>query len=220
MKKPSEEWKDYLHEMKNLDKAAADSFKLYKNKYAKEDKEFPRKEELDDVFFTAGKIYSFVYTTQAKPNKDRPVIDRRPILLSLGQMINQSNSKVYEVGIDLMLVPPKVRIFLLDQVYKFFYKDINNNQKNINEGRKGKTKLRLDYNTSKKVFDKLGWQMAFSAFSKESVAIPAVYDYEDWVKTIPLYTNGLIGKTIGELYDYYTKKMTSTIEVDLISKLK
>jgi len=221
MEKPSEIWKDHLHEMKSLDKAADDSFKLYIDKYSKDDKaNNPRKETIEEKFFTAGKIYSFLYVTQEVPNKNRPVINRRPILLSLGQFINPTNKKIYEIGVDFMLMPPKVRVFLLDQVHKYYKNIIKENQDNINEGRKGKKSLKLNYDVAKKIFDKLGWQMAFSVYEKGNVAKPAVYDYEDWVTVIPLYTRGLTGKQPKELYGEYIKRMTNPPEINLSEKIK
>lgn len=220
-KKPSDQWKDYLHEKKSLDKAADEAYKIYLSKYAKEDTAHnPRKEKISEKFFTPGKIYSFLYVTQDRPNKNRPIIDRRPVILSLGQMVSSTNNKVYEIGIDLMLVPPKVRVFILDQLYRVFKNNISENQKEINEGRKGKKALKLNYDVAKKIFDNLGWQMAFSTFEKGNVARPAVYDYEDWVSVIALYTRGLTGKQPKEVYSEYIKKMTNPPEVNLSEKLK
>jgi len=220
-KKPSEIWKDYLHEKRGLDKAADESFKLYIDKYSKDDKiNHPRKEKVEEKFFVPGKIYSFLYATTDTPNKARPVIDRRPILLSLGQMVSQANNKIYEIGIDFMLMPPKIRVFVLDQLYRIYKKDINENQTNINEGRKGKKALKLNYDVAKKLFDKLGWQLAFSVYEKGNVARPAVYDYEDWVSVIPLYTRGITGKQPKEIYNEYIKRMTNPPEVNLNEKLK
>lgn len=220
-KKPSDNWKDYLHDTKNLGKAAEESFNRYLKKYAKNDKAHnPRKEVFEDKFFTPGKIYTFLYATAEQPSKSRPVIDRRPVILSLGQMVNESNGKIYETGIDFMLMPPKVRVFVLDQLYKFYKKDISENQKNINEGRKGKKALLLNYDVAKKIFDKLGWQMAFSVYEKGNVATPAVYDYEDWVTVIPLYTKAITGKQPKELYEEYIKKMTNPPEVKIQDKMK
>ena len=220
-KKFTDQWKDYLHEMKSLNKAADASFDLYLKKYSKEDTaHHPRKEKISEKFFTPGKIYTFLYVTQDKPNKDRPVIDRRPVILSLGQVVSPTNNKIYEIGIDFMLVPPQVRIFMLDQLFKIYKKDINENQKELNEGRKGKKALKLNYDVAKKLFDKLGWQMAFSAFEKGNLAKTAVYDYEDWVSVISLYTRGLTGKQPKEIYETYIKKMTHAPDLDLNEKLK
>ena len=221
MQKPSEQWKEYLHEKKSLDKAAAESFELYIKKYSKEDTaNNPRKEKITEKFFIPGKIYSFLYTTTDRPNKDRPIINRRPVLLSFGQMVNQSNGKVYEIGIDFILVPPNVRVFILDQFYRFYKKDITENQSEINEGRKGKKALLLNYEAAKKIFDKLGWQMAFSVYEKGNVAASAVYDYEDWVSVVPLFTRGITGKQPKDIYNDYIKRMTNPPEVNLNEKMK
>lgn len=220
-KKPSEQFKDYLHENKSVDKASEESFRLYLEKYAKTDTaKHPRKEKVDEKFFIPGKIYSFLYVTSETPNKDRPMIDRRPVLLSMGQIVNQSNNKIYEVGIDFMLVPFKVRGMILDQLFRIYKKDINENQTNINEGRKGKKALKFNYEIAKRLFDKLGWQMAFSVYEKGNVAQPAVYDYEDWVSVIPLYTRGITGKQPKDIYAEYIKRMTNPPEVKLNEKMK
>ena len=219
-KKPSEIWKEYLHEMKGLDKAAHESLQTYLHKYAKDDKEHTRKEKADDKYFIAGKIYSFMYTTSDTPSKERPIINRRPILLSFGQLINASNNKLYEVGIDLMLVPPKIRMFIFDNFYKIFKKDIQENIKNIEEGRKGKKKSKLTYENAKSIFNKLGWQMAFSTFDKTNIAKSSIYDYEDWVSIISLYNNGITGKQPKEIYENYIKRITNPPELNINESMK
>lgn len=220
-KKPSDLWKDYLHEKKSVDKAADESFKLYIDKYSKNDTaNHPRKEKVDEKFFIPGKLYTFLYVTSDVPNKARPMINRRPVILSMGQMVNQENNKIYEIGIDLMLVPFKVRTMILDQFYKIYKKDITENQHNINEGRKGKKAMKFNYDVAKRLFDKLGWQLAFSVYEKGNVAQPAVYDYEDWVSVIPLYTRGITGKQPKEIYGEYIKRMTNPPEVKLSEKMK
>ncbi len=164
--------------------------------------------------FIPGKIYSFLYSTKNKPGKDRPTINRRPILLSMGQMVNDKG-KIFEIGIDLMLVPPMVRVVILDNVYKYFKKDISENMTNLNEGRKGKKKLSLTYDVAKKVFNKTGWQLAFCTFGKENVTRPLIYDYEDWVTTISLDTKSIEGRQIKETFQIYIKKMSAALDNDL-----
>jgi hypothetical protein len=221
MDKPSELWKDYIHEMRSLDKAADESFRIFIEKYAKDDKiGNPRKEKVDTQYFIIGKIYTFLYTTAERPDKARPVINRRPVILSLGQISNPTTGKTYEAGIDFMLIPPKIRIFILDQLFRFYKKDINENQDNINEGKKGKKPLKFTYEIAKKIFDKLGWQMAFCVYEKGNVKSPAVYDYEDWTSVIALYTKGITGKQPKDIYNDYIKKILSPPEVNLTDKMK
>ncbi len=214
MKKPSEAWKDYLTEVRTENKAASAAYETYVKKYSKTDNvNFPRDEKVSETFFIPGKMYTFLYTTPNKVTKERPVINRRPVILSLG--LYENMGKIYEMGIDLILVPPKVRIYVLDQLYKFFNKDINENIANIEDGRIGKKALKLNYEIAKKIFDQLGWQMALCVYSKENIKQSAVYDYEDWVSVIPLYTYAVEGKQPNEIYNLYIKKITKPPEPKL-----
>ena len=210
-KRPSDLWKDYLHENITFNRASQASFDTYLNKYSRKGTESP-KEEIDDRFFIPGKIYSFVYTTSAKPDKYRPYINRRPILLSMGALKNESNGKIYEVGIDLMLVPFKVRIFLFDALYKMFKEDIDENDSYIKDGRKGKKALNLTYESAKRIFEKMGWQMAFQTYDKTKILQPNIYDYADWVTIVPLYNNGIEGKQPKEIYEQYIKQINNPVE--------
>lgn len=218
MDKPSEAWKNFLHDNKSLDNAAKESYELYLKKYAKDSTEFPRAENFTDRFFISGKIYSFLYTTDEKPNKDRPVIDRRPIVLSFGQIVNEADNNVYETGIDLMLVPPKIRIFILDRVFEIFKKQITENEKDQVDGRKGKRSIGLDYRKAKVILDKSGWQSAYCAFDKRNISKPVVYDYADWATLVPLDTKALQGKQLKEVFDSYVRKMNAKADVE-VSKL-
>jgi hypothetical protein len=39
------------------------------------------------------------------------------------------------------------------------------------------------------------------------MAADAVYDYNDWVSIVPLYTQGVEGMQIGKIYDAYIKRI-------------
>lgn len=207
MEKPSVNWKNYLHEHQTFNKAAKAALDLYINKYSHKSNLRETQEKVDDRFFIPGKIYSFLYTTKATPTKDRPFINRRPVFLSMGQL--ESNGTTYEVGIDLMLVPFQVRPHILDSVHKYFKKELEENESNINEGRAGKKAFKLTYESAKKVFYKLGWQMAFQTYDKQKIAATAIYDYKDWVSIIPLYTKGIEGKQPATIYEEYIKQITN-----------
>jgi hypothetical protein len=213
-KKPSELWKDYLHDNRGLTKAARASYDLWLDKYAKRDKDNLPEEKMTDKLLIAGKIYSFLYVTNERPDpKKRPVIDRYPILLSFGTIIKEG--KTLETGIDLMLMPPNIRVIFFDRLWKYYKNIIEQNEKNINEGRKGKKALRLNYGIASKMFDKLGWQMAYTTFDRTKMAKISIVDYGDWVPMIALYTKGLQGKTVAQVYETYIKNITTPIETGL-----
>lgn len=213
-KRPSEQWKDYLHESKGLDKAARLSFDMYVKKYAKHTADDLPSEKFNTKILIPGKIYTFMYTTMEKPTKDRPFIDRRPIFLSFGNVIT-AEKKLMETGIDLMLVPPKVRIFMLDNLYKHYKKQIEDNEKTVNEGNVGKKPLKLNHKIANLIFHKLGWQQAYCAYDRNKMAKIAIIDYSDWVSLIPLQTKGIQGKPAKDIYNEYIKKMTNPSDKNL-----
>jgi len=207
MDNPKKLWKDYMHDAGSFDKAAKQAFDLYFTKYSHKSDLKNTKEPFTDKWFIPGKIYAFLYSTKTVPSSDRPFINRRPVVLSMGQM--ESNGKTFEVGIDLMLVPFLVRVELLSQLHKYFGPTIDQNEKDIDSGRKGKNSIGLNYENAKKVFFKLGWQMAFQAYDKTKLGAVSIYDYKDWVSIIPLFTRGVEGTGISSVYDKYIKRITN-----------
>jgi hypothetical protein len=240
-KKPSELWKQYLHEHKSVANAVRDSYKLYEEKYAKHDKENEPEEKFDTKVLVPGKIYSFLYLTNKRPTpevpesaklslnkqlnanekkptteppkKNRPFIDRRPIFLSMGTVLK--DKLVLETGIDLMLVPMQVRPVLLDRVWQYFHTTIEQNEKNLEENRKGRKAPHLNYAVASKIFNKLGWQMAYTGFDRKKMSKITIVDYNDWPAMVPLYTKGIQGKPVKEIYNNYIKRMTNPPEIEL-----
>jgi len=213
-KKPSEMWKDYLHENKSFMNAVKDSYEMYLDKYAKMTGPDQPEEKFDTKVLVPGKIYSFLYKTNEKPDpKKRPVIDRRPIFLSMGMVLQ--DRIVLETGIDLMMIPPKVRPIFLDRVWHFFKSTIKENEENLSDGKKGRKALKLNYAVASKIFDKLGWQMAYTGFDRKKMGNIAIIDYDDWVALVPLYTRGLQGTPVQKIYENYMKRMTNPPEIDL-----
>ena len=207
---PSKIWKEYLTENKTFAGAAANSLQLYKEKYM-----LGSQKDVEEVFNTKvcvpGKIYTFQYVTTERPSPDKPVIDHFPVLLSFGHVTRPG--KIYEMGIDLMLVPPLIRPLMLDRVYKYFHNIINENEKSIDAGQKGIKLLKLNYTTSRKIFEKLGWQQAVMMFDRTKMKHISVVDYGDWPAMIPLYTNGLKGKRPNEIYRAYMTKLPGAIKL-------
>lgn len=207
MNNPKKTWEEFQRDAGSFDKAAKIAFDTYLKKYSHRSNTRDNKEQFSDNFFTPGKIYSFLYVTKSTPGPERPFINRRPVIISMGQM--ESMGKTYEVGIDLMLVPFLVRVPILESLHKYFGKIIDQNESDIDDGRKGAKALPLNYDLAKKLFYKMGWQRAFQTFDKTKLTAVAIYDYSDWVTTIPLYTKGIEGKQIGHIYDAYIKSITT-----------
>lgn len=208
MDKPSIRWKDYLTEHGSLDKAAKASFDNWLHKYAKPKQGHDEPKDLfKEKLLIPGKIYTFFYLSQERVNEKKQFIDHRPVMLSLGH--KEVNKKIFETGIDFNAIPFKPRIFILDHLYKHFKSTININEGNINDDKEGKKALKIDYDTCKKIFDKLGWELAFMMFERTKMGQIKVVDYDDWVSIIPLYTKSMRGKQIKDIYAEYIRNMTN-----------
>lgn len=206
MDKPSTTWKEYLDTNHGLDGAAKASYTLWLNKYAKPKAEVEKPEEKIEKFMVPGKIYTFAYISDTNVNK-KNFVDHRPILFSLGA--TEINKKIYETGINFNTIPPKIRVIMLDRLYKYYKSPINENEENINEGKKGKKALKLNYKICDSLFNKLGWQMSYMIYDKSKMQQTKVIDYSDWVAMIPLHTKAIRGKQINEIYNEYIKNITN-----------
>lgn len=210
-RRPTDMWKDFLMESHSQSNAVSAAFELYVDKYAKPKPGGPvPSEKYDTGRFVPGKIYAFSYITQDKPSKERPVINRRPVILSMGQFIE--NGKMKETGIDLMLVPPVIRLAILDTLYHHYGKDINENEELSRVGKRGIKALNLNYKIASKMFSVFGWQQAYCAFSSDNIKNVSVVDYSEWGPFSVLYTKGIEGKQVKRIYDEYIKGLTRTYQ--------
>jgi len=208
MEQPSKIWKDYLHESGGMEKAAKASYDNWLNKYAKHKQgEEEPKDKFKEKLLIPGKIYTFFYLSQEKINEKTQFIDHRPVALSIGH--KEINKKVFETCIDFNAIPFKPRIFILDRLFKHYKATINMNESNIDDDKEGRKALKIDYDTCKKIFDKLGWELAFMMFDRAKMGQIKPIDYDDWVSIIPLYTRSIRGKQIKDIYAEYIKNMTN-----------
>jgi hypothetical protein len=212
-KKISEQWKDYLKNSGSMDAAMKASFSLYKNKYTGTPRENAPKEKHEAKLFFPGRIYTFQYMTPEMPSKDRPFIDRKPVILSLGQI--PKNGKIFEVGIDFNLVPHKFRIFILDKFYNMYKSSLQQNNNLVNSGKRSSVRYKIDYLVAKKIFDGTGWHLAFQTFDMQKMKEVKLIDYEDYVKMISLDTKGIQGAPIGKIFDNYITRVSTPPILDI-----
>lgn len=211
MEKPTILYNNYIHDNKSFDGAVKASFDLYMRKYLKE-AEKP-KEKFIGPLFQSGKIYAFTYATPDKPSPERPVIDRRPLFLSIGQV--QAHNKVLEVGIDLNMIPPQARKFIFECMFKYFNSPISDNMKSLNEGKKSGKSLNLSWMNANKVFKGTGWQTAFMACDRANIKNTKVVDYEDWTAMMFANTKSLEGLSLSEVYNIYIKKLSKPDNISI-----
>lgn len=206
MGKPSEDIAEWARANGGPDGAARAAYAMYLKKYGRP-AQAEATEPFRDKFLTPGRIYAFVYRSDAAPEPGREFIDRRPILLSMGA-VALPGGKVVETGLDLMAVPPKVRGMLLDRLDKYFGREIARARDDADAGHKVK-RLPLDRAAAKALFRGLGWDRAYAVFDRAMMASVRIVDYDDWGALGHLQTRGIEGRSIKDLYSEYIKRMTA-----------
>jgi len=196
-------YKGFLKSSKNFKKAMQSAYENYVEKYATE----KGKKETKTKYFEPGNIYSFQYLTTAEPDKSRPFINARPVILSFGAI--ESAGTVYETGIDLMVVPYPLRVEILARIFKYFAKPIADNTSAQENGKKMAAKINLNYNVAKKILDGTGWQIAYGTFDKTKIKGDKMYDYSDWINVTTLDTKALRGVGLRTIYDMYIKRISN-----------
>lgn len=205
-KKPSLLWSDYLTANKTISGAVKNSYDIWLNKYVKPKNAAP-KEKVSDKDLIPGKMYTFAYLGKEKINEEKQFIDHRPVMISLGRV--EKNGKLFESGIDLNVIPPKVRLMIMDRIYKIYKSIIEQNERNLNGGKSGKKALPINYAIASKLLDKTGWQSAYMMFERSKMGQLQIIDYSDWPAMSVIYTKAIRGKQIKEILAEYIKRMAA-----------
>jgi len=201
------QWKTFLKEQGSFAKAGSHSYKLWKDKYqGGGSKKYGKpQEQFTDKVLIPGKIYSCLYAGMDELKSGSAFIDHWPILFSMGQVVYKD--KVYESGIDFNLIPPKVRPYVVEKLHTYFRAVIDNNVQQITRGKKGKKKININFKIAQAILAGTGFERAYITLHREKMGKIQVYDYADWVTVVPLYTQGIRGKGVNNIYQDYVKSM-------------
>lgn len=218
----NKQWKNFLREQGSFSKAAAHSYKVWREKYQGiGSREYGKpQEKFAEKVLIPGKIYTCLYAGMQELNTGAQFVDHWPVFFSMGQKVH--NDMVYETGIDFNLVPPKVRPFIVEKIHNYFKTVINQNISNITQGRKGRKAIRINFELMQAILAGTGFERAYITLHREKMGKIKVVDYMDWVRVIPLYTQGVRGKGIATIYRDYVKNMGQTKEEkeEFVNKLK
>jgi hypothetical protein len=196
-------WKNYLKANKgSIDNAARQSFDNDRNKYIKGIDAIEEKLSSKTIF--PGKIYTFLYSTEQKPSSDRPFIDRRPIFLSMGPILKEG--KKLETGLDLNLIPPLIRIQILGKVWDTFNSSIEQNMKDLASSKTPSKQLTFIPKVAEQILRGSGYTNAVITLDRSKMRNVKIVDYNDWPSLCVLYTRGIEGISIVEIYNSYIKK--------------
>jgi len=170
-KKVSEEW--YKAGLKVFSKAPSDSVRT-------------------NMRFRPGHIYIFSYLTPLTEDK-LDWWDKNPMVLALDP---SKEAKHNDIGINLNLLPIKLRVELLDKVYEVYKAQIEAAKKaRPNDALKQKD-LKITYKEAYKFLYKFGFEFAIRQYSPKLKTKQSVVSYESWHKVATLDLIKLNGSSV------------------------
>jgi hypothetical protein len=197
MDKISNSWNEMIKEAGSATAARTDAKSLYNKKYTQGSKS--GEIEYNGGLFKAGLVYTFIYA-------DSNASNNRPLLLSMGSFKNGNN--LYETGIDICMIPPDFRNFILDRFISFYDKDLNENVKLVEDNKNPKT-LQFGWKEATRALGRTGWQAATFAYDKSKIKQVSIIDYDDWGALVGIQTGG--EKDLIKIYNTYIKKAQNRI---------
>ena len=139
--------------------------------------------------FIPGKLYVFNY----KPiTKDLMWFDDKPVVLALDPYEGD------DIGVNITMLPPKIREDFLDEVYEKYSAIIKAASKTDSaKAQRGLPKF--SYKGAKKYLEKSGYDFAIRRYKTTSKSNQAVVAYKDWCKMAIIDFNSLQGISKQEL---------------------
>lgn len=147
--------------------------------------------------FLTGKIYSFAY--QDSLDKKKKFINNRPVVFFTGFI--DKNDKLLFQGIDLILMPPPIRLAFLERITKVYNSQIDSNIKKILESDgKDQMQLRTEFETLDILLQNIPYKNTYRYWDVRRVKDIKEISYEDWTKIVYLHTKSTEGTPIEEIY--------------------
>lgn len=147
--------------------------------------------------FLQGKVYSFEYTAELENTKK--FTNKRPVIFFTG--FNFPERKNIFSGIDLILMPPAVRIAFFNRITKVYESTIERNLEMQKKGEfRGQIPLKTDFVVLDTILAGIPFKKSFRTWDIKNVRGVKEISYEDWAKIIYLLTRSIQGTTIEEIY--------------------
>jgi hypothetical protein len=145
--------------------------------------------------FVPGQIYSFAYKTPSLLSKTRKFINRNPVVLCIDSFQNKEMGLIMK-GIDLITVPPDIRVIILERIYDKFFSLIESGSKPIPVTEDNLKNLLSDTGFDKSMF---GFKTTY--FGEIYRIVP-----EDWYKIPYLSKSFIEGMNLQGIYSLYKSK--------------
>jgi hypothetical protein len=199
-----EEYEALVKYYKSENNASKHAYRCMEERYFKgSSKTLSRRREIGSIYqFVNGKIYTFEYT-EPKYGDDRkklPYYDARPIVLVINNWQSDNTRNNLLVGINLNLIPKKMRIAILDILLN-----------KLNKQYKKRTMEEVVYHDDfyeflKLVIGKLyssGFEFAVRQYIFNLMSKPTYISPDDWKYVCLIDTKDLQNASLEEIYQKY-----------------
>ena len=150
--------------------------------------------------FEPGKIYVFRYETPKYEN-EIPWWDKNPVVLAIEQVDKN------DLGINLNLLPVKLKEQLLDDLYKRLEPQIKSAQKGMNAlNATGQKPLKITYDGMKAYLEKFGYDFAIRQYIPERKKDQAVVSYNRWPDIALCDFIELNGATVNQIRRLFNRR--------------
>ena len=191
MKPFNQRFEDYKLESPPSTSLSENSYMFWFNNFVNQRGEF------NPNNFLTGKIYSFEYMD--KLEKGKKFINKRPVVFFTG-FIDTEGKKCLS-GIDLILMPPMMKLPLFSRIESVYQRQIEENMVKIERGDlNSQMQLKTDYATLNQVMSGIPFKNAYRSWDLKKIRDVKEIPYKDWTRIVYLYTRSIEGTPIEEIY--------------------
>lgn len=149
----------------------------------------------------SGGLFTFEYLNpKYKDTKQLPWFDKYPLVLSLGAVVTEAG--IRNIGFNLHLVPPRIRIIIICHVFEI-YKNLYRYQIFFNKNKP----VKLSYKVIVKSLRKYGADFCIRMYIPQRQRQIVVFPYRDWYKAIFVPSRGYDGIKAAKLIQQWTKHL-------------
>lgn len=191
MKPFNQRFEDYKLKSSPSTSLSENSYMFWFNNFVNQSGEF------NSNNFLTGKIYSFEYMD--KLEKGKKFINKRPVVFFTG-FIDTEGKKCLS-GIDLILMPPMMKLPLFSRIESVYQRQIEENMVKIERGDlNSQMQLKTDYATLNQVMSGIPFKNAYRSWDLKKIRDVKEIPYKDWTRIVYLYTRSIEGTPIEEIY--------------------
>lgn len=191
MKPFNQQFEDYKLELVGKGSLAEEAFLYWTKNFLN------KPSPLNPRDLLTGKIYTFEYLDRLE--KPKKFINKRPVIFFSGFETKGGNDLLR--GIDLILVPPVIRLPLFNRITSVYESQIRKNTELQERGEiRDQIQLKTDFETLDLILNGIPFKNSYRSWDLKKVRDLREIPYQDWTKIVYLYTRSIEGTLIEEIY--------------------